>query len=636
MPRSSRSLPLLVAAVCLSGATSARASISTEAQPIVDRYVDATGGRAALDAERSLHFKGRLNTLSLRGNFERWIQAPNRLLEHLSLGTMRVQQGYDGVTGWRLDLTSKKATLLSGRELERMQSDAYFATEAWARADQGGGKVMKGPSGFRDGEDYCSLEITPPAGPPRKLWFSVRTGLLSRTITQMDNTESASWFSEYRSLAGRKRATVESAFDPNMHLTLDPHSDLDSEQAFTDSVWSNPSIDSTRFGPPTTRDGGLTWARTRGRASVPFRYGSSHVWVRASINGGPPADFIIDTGASMSVIDREYAEEIGLGHEGSAGVQGMGGEGSVSFSHVDSFRIGGVGDGVTLKDLRVALTDLADTDEPLVWRRMCGLIGYDILNHFVVEIDYDRRLVTFRDPHTFVYQGEGQPLDMSLTYGVPVIHVRLDDQCEGDFLVDVGNAVGVLLHGSLVRRCQLFDTMKGHKQLEMYSGGIGQTFMSWVTRIDKLTLGPYEVPRPIVGMSLGTRGMVGSSDFAGNIGSNLLEQFVCTFDYERRKLYLQPGKAYGTAGHFSRSGSMFLRFRHRVVVASILRGSAADDAGLKVEDEVTLIDDKPVLSLTAEDMDRLFVDGAPGTVHTLTIMRDGKSKTVTMTLKDAL
>jgi hypothetical protein len=69
-------------------------------------------------------------------------------------------------------------------------------------------------------------------------------------------------------------------------------------------------------------------------------------------------------------------------------------------------------------------------------------------------------------------------------------------------------------------------------------------------------------------------GMVGSNDFAGNIGSNLLEQFVCTFDYERRKLYLEPGKRYGTAGHFSRAGSMFLRFRHRVVVAGILAGHA--------------------------------------------------------------
>ena len=628
---------VLLGAACVLTATGARATISTEAQPIVDRYVEATGGRVALEGERTLHVKGRLNTINLRGSFERWTQAPDHLSNRISLGTLKVREGYDGTTGWRVDLTSKRAMILSGKELERVQSDAYFENEMWARNGQGGGKVMKGPSGFRAGEDYCSIDVTPPVGPSRKLWFSVKTGLLTRAITRMDNSESDSWLVDYRLLAGRKRPGSESAFDPNLHLQWDPHDgSSDTEQAFTDSAWANRAIDSTRFTPPASGDGGLAWAKTQGVAVVPFRYGGSHVWIRASINGGAPADFIIDTGASMSVIDRQYAEEIGLGQEGAAGIQGMGGEGSVSFSRMGSIRLGGAGDGVTLRDLRVGLTDLADTDEPLVWRRMCGLIGYDILSHFVVEIDYDRRLVTFRDPHSFVYAGKGQPLAMTLTMGIPVVHVKLDDQCEGEFLVDVGNAVGVLLHGSLVRRCQLFDSVRGHKQLEIYSGGIGAYFMSWVTRLDKLTLGPFEVQKPVVGMSLGTHGMVGSADIAGNIGSNLLEQFVCTFDYERRKLYLEPGKKFGTPDHFSRSGTMFLRYRHRVVVAGILRGSAAEDAGLKPEDEVTLIDDKPVMTFTAEDMDRLFVDGDPGSSHTLTILREGKSKTVTMTLKDAL
>jgi hypothetical protein len=635
MLRRSRTAAIAVAA-SIALAPTARASISTEAQPIVERYVAATGGRSALDAEHALHTRGRLNTLSLRGSFERWVQRPDRLLEHLSLGTMRIQQGFDGTTGWRMDLTGKKATIVGGKELERLQSDAYFANEMWARDGQGGGKVMRGTSGFRNGEDYCSLDVTPPVGPPRKLWFSVKTGLITREITRMDNSESDSWYTEYRTVAGRKRAMGQSAFDPNLHITFDPHQDEDTEQAFIDSVWVNQSVDSTRFAPPAMGREAVAWAKTPGVAVMPFRYGGSHVWVRGSINGGPPVDFILDTGASVSVLDREYAEMIGLKHEGAAGVQGMGGEGSVTFSRVGSFRVGGVGDGVTLKDMRVALIDLAGTDEPLVWRRISGLIGYDILSHFVVEIDYDRRLVTFRESKGFEYKGKGQPLDMTLTFGVPVVRVKLDDQCEGDFLVDVGNAVGVLLHGSLVRRCQMFDMARGRKQLEIYSGGVGAYFVSWITRINKLTLGPFEVPKPIVGMSLGTRGMVGSNDFAGNIGSTLLEQFVCTFDYERHKLYLEPGKTYGTAGHFSRAGSMFLRYPHRVVVAGILRGSAAEEAGLKPEDEVTMINNKPVLTFTAEDIDRLFVDGEPGTVHTLTILREGKSKTLKMTLKDAL
>src|SRR6058998_832300 len=83
-----RIVALIAALAWIPLATPAGASISPGAQPIVDRYVVATGGRTALAAEHSLHVKGRLNTLSLRGRFERWVQAPNQLLEHLSLGSM--------------------------------------------------------------------------------------------------------------------------------------------------------------------------------------------------------------------------------------------------------------------------------------------------------------------------------------------------------------------------------------------------------------------------------------------------------------------------------------------------------------------------------------------------------------------
>ena len=129
MSRASRFALLLTAAACVWLAPAARAAISPEAQPIVDRYVEATGGRAALEAERTLHVKGRMNTLELRGNFEHWQQAPDRVVDRLMLGSMKMQIGYDGTTGWRLDLTSKQATILSGKELEKEQSEAYFANE---------------------------------------------------------------------------------------------------------------------------------------------------------------------------------------------------------------------------------------------------------------------------------------------------------------------------------------------------------------------------------------------------------------------------------------------------------------------------------------------------------------------------
>jgi len=338
------------------------------------------------------------------------------------------------------------------------------------------------------------------------------------------------------------------------------------------------------------------------------------------------------------VIDRQYAEEIGLAKEGSMLVQGMGGLGDASFSAVSSIRLSApTGDAITVRDLKIGLTDLADGSEPVLWRRMCGLIGYDVLSRFVVEFDYDRQVVTFRDPKNFAYTGKGEALDMQLMSGVPIVSVAIDGECSGNFLVDVGNSFGVIVHGSLVRRCQIFDAVNGRKQVKMYGGGVGDYFMSWLTRIDKLELGPFEVREPIAGLTLRTRGMVGSSDYAGNIGCGVLERFICTFDYEHRKLYLEPGKRFGERDRYSRCGTMFARLKNDKVVAyGILHGSAADEAGLKPEDEVTAIDGRSILSYTPEEMDRLFVNGEAGSEHTLSILRDGKPKRLTLKLQDVL
>jgi predicted metalloprotease with PDZ domain len=139
-----------------------------------------------------------------------------------------------------------------------------------------------------------------------------------------------------------------------------------------------------------------------------------------------------------------------------------------------------------------------------------------------------------------------------------------------------------------------------------------------------------------VGLALGTHGMVGSQDYAGNIGSNLLEQFVCTFDYERRKLYLEPGKRYGEPDHFTRAGVQFMRSGDIVRAMQVLPGSPAAAAGLKDDDEVVAIEGKPPLSYSPDELDTLFDEGAPGRKVAVRVTRDGKPKELKITLKDMI
>ena len=613
--------------------TPARASLAPDARAVVDRYVEATGGRAALDAERATHARGRIETIKLKGSIEQWTQVPDRLVTRIQLGSLRMRSGTDGRTAWTTDLNSKRVRVLEGPELEKFQSDAWFENEMWAREGQGGGKVLYVVTSFRQNETFHTLDVTPPVGPPRRLVFSGKTGLLTRYSERSDQHESAMFLSEYRTLRGRKRATLQDGVDQTWAFAYD---DAPVNRVLLDSM-SVTDPDSAFFSPPASQDGVVTWLKTKGIARVGFRYGSRYVWIKASINGLPPADFLLDTGASGMAIDRDYAQKIGLVKEGRFGVQGMGGGDAAAFARVRSIRVTGAdGDGVELGDFKASVLDLGEGHEAVLWRKMAGLIGYDFLGRFVVEIDYDKKIVTFREPKDYTYQGEGAGIDMKLMMGIPIVTVGFDHGCSGQFLVDAGNSFGLIVHGSLVKNCAVFSRVADRKQVKIYGGGIGGGFQSWLCRLDTLRIGPFSILEPIAGLSLSTHGMVGSEDYGGNIGSGVLERFKCTFDYARRKLYLEPGAAYHERDRYSRMGAYLLRNHERVVAWGVVHGSPADEAGLKDEDEVVEIDGRAAKSFTPEELDRLFVDGKIGSKHTLKVLRDLKPTTVTLTLQDVI
>src|SRR5262245_62188137 len=90
--------PGLIARLCAAPGPVA-AAIDARSEPIVERYVEATGGRAALEAERGIHSLGRIESLQLSGTIEQWTQVPDRLVVGIRLGTLRLITGKEGRSG---------------------------------------------------------------------------------------------------------------------------------------------------------------------------------------------------------------------------------------------------------------------------------------------------------------------------------------------------------------------------------------------------------------------------------------------------------------------------------------------------------------------------------------------------------
>ncbi|HEY6865926.1 MAG TPA: aspartyl protease family protein [Candidatus Eisenbacteria bacterium] len=625
-----RTAALVAIALLVAGASAARAEIQDRARPVVERYLAATGGSAARVAETTLRFRGRIVAAGLTGRWEMWLAAPDHWARRMTLGSLRLREGFDGTTAWHTDLSGKEVTVLSGSEASEARAEGWFLNERWALEDQGGGRIRAGSTAFGASASYDVIDVVPPVGRSRRMFIDQKTGLITRVVEDVDQQTVEERPGAYRKLGGRLRATVYAA------PTLLP-SDRPIERMTVDSVWVNPTLDPALFSPPKVAERPIAWRGGSGAVRAPFAYDARAVLVKVSINGAPPADFILDTGASMTAIDRDYAETLGLTPEGKASTQGIAASAEMQFARVGSIALAADSSASAgLRDFRVALLDLAKGSEAMLWRKPAGLLGADFLSRFVLELDYDSLTVTLTDPARFEYRGGGAGIPFELHAGVPVVQMTLNGGCSGRFLVDVGNSFQFVVHGSSVRSCQLFNRGP-RREVEVEGGGVGGGFEATLCRLDSLRIGPYSCAQPVAALTLHSQGGIGSKEFAGNIGNTVLERFRCTFDYPHRTLYLEPGQRFAEREHVSRVGAMFARVGDDVMAGTILHGSAAYDAGLRWYDKIVAIDDRPLDQWTREELDRVLAEGAVGSVHRITYRRlDEPEATVEVKLKDVL
>jgi hypothetical protein len=624
-PRAARSVQIALIALC-SLAAVARAEITPEARAALDRYVAASGGRASLDAIHTTHMKLTITAFGLTGRTDSWLESPDHRGSEVALGPFKLLDGYDGTTGWRTD-PSGKLIVLDGKDLEEASGSAWFENDRWLAPDQGGGKVTLAGVERDSNGTYTVIEATPPTGRTRRVYLDQKTWLIARTTSKNDQMTVTTVSSDWREVAGRKipfrtlqRVAGMSAND--VTLTVD-------------SVWVNEPIPASRFAPPGQQASAATYLKTPGVAHVPFEYSARHVWIKASVNGGPLADFLYDTGASISVLDSAYAARIGLVSQGRIQGQGAGATGSGAFSGVNTLRVQSAdGDGIELKDLKVAVLNLNSVLAPFFWREAAGVVGFDFIGRFVNEIDYDRRVLTFYDPAAFKYEGKGTSIPMTLAGHAPAVKFTIDGTYSGDFRLDVGSGSTVDLHGPFVKRYRIDSLLT--PTLEVMGGGFGGTFTSRLGRMKSMAIGPYSWKGPLVALSGAESGALASEDYAGNVGNQILERFKLTLDYEKRLCYLEPGARIAKPDVFSRSGLQLSKIDGAVRAARVMPGSAGEKAGVRDGDVIVSIAGKPAGAYTVDEADALLDQGAAGSRVKLELKRDGKKKKATVKLADVL
>jgi hypothetical protein len=256
--------------------------------------------------------------------------------------------------------------------------------------------------------------------------------------------------------------------------------------------------------------------------SVPIGLFDDTPYLQVRVNDSAPLTFIVDSGASACVLDKQQCQTLGIRLTGKR--QGTGaGAGTYDLFYIEKVRFAFAS--LTFVPEKSYAIDLSKVDGPN-GKPPAGILGYDFFERYIVAIDYPRSSLTIYDPKTFSYRGTGEILPLVFKKKVPWVKgtIRVPGHAPvggREWLVDSGS--------SDTLNDDLLAQSTGPKSTTTGGVGLGRKFEILRATAEEVQLGKLRFPN-VTGFS-----------GAMKIGGGLLRQFRVIFDYPGKRMILERG-----------------------------------------------------------------------------------------------
>jgi hypothetical protein len=274
--------------------------------------------------------------------------------------------------------------------------------------------------------------------------------------------------------------------------------------------------------------------------SIPLKISSDgHIFLHVRVNDSEPLLFGLDSGFEQSAITTKQAKALNLRRYGETQVTG-GGENTEDFSFTKdvSFELSGVK--FKLKEIGVLALDFPS---PVPDETISGILGYDFISRFVVELDFANKVINLHNPRSYRYGGHGNILRIRMVDNNPSIQAIVTlpglAAVTGMFVIDTGAGNDIFFHSPFVKKHKLLASKQ--PMTEAKTLGIGGTSKIRIGRATEIRLARTVIANPSVHLSQAMRGDSASSFSAGHIGNGIWREFrLVIFDHTRRRLILEP------------------------------------------------------------------------------------------------
>jgi hypothetical protein len=338
---------------------------------------------------------------------------------------------------------------------------------------------------------------------------------------------------------------------------------------------------------------------------IPFELSSNFVLVQLRVNNSRPLWFLFST-ASTSVIDTQIAKELGLRVQGNE-------KSTATGSSIRAGSISGISlalPGVTTFNQTVAVLPL-EFISSIMGQPIAGLIGYDFISQFVIEVDYAKRKMNVYAPATYRYSGTGDVLPIKFIDQSPFIAVKITmegrEAVEGTVEFATESSGVLVVQRSFAEAHQLLKSAKGFR-LGHVGGSEESLSRTLQGRVKNIQVGRSSINNPIVSFSQAEAGK-DATDGDGQIGGEALRRFRLILDYSRQRIILEPNKHLAEPVEADMSGFELVSEGEglkTLTINEVLANSPAAEAGLQEEDELIAIDGRPVTEFSLEQIRQML------------------------------
>jgi len=382
-------------------------------------------------------------------------------------------------------------------------------------------------------------------------------------------------------------------------------------------------------GPPDMR-------MTSDSAILPFTMEANHIVIPVSVNLHAPIDFIFDTGDENEALNSARLSSLGIASYGGTAISGGGALTQSAYARDVTFGFAG---NVALVNQHAETIDDTGLERALGVPNG-GILGYDFISRFVVEIDYQKKLMILHNPETWSYRGTGAIVPITFDDGIPYFEARLSIPTKSDLpahmVADFGAAGSITFTAPFVKANDLLTLIGTNRTVTHYAGLEKEFFAQANSRgfVPELKLGNIVEQNIPVNLSANTSGAYGTGAFAGTIGETIYSRYHVFLDYPHNRIIFE--KTPESAAPFKEGKTFGLTLiaagddLHTFIVTAVGTNSPAAKANFQAKDEITAVDGKLASEFTLSDL-RAYL-AKEGTTETFAVERGGKPTVIKTTI----